>query len=263
MIQLWLDGCRPAYSTAARSAWRKLAALLHVALIGAVPGSAFGPQRHLLQPGADDAAQTRPLRPGFDASISAQQGHFQQWFARYQLPLLEYLYGMTRDREWAADLVQETFLHAYSAAGRDPTAIEHPQAWLYRIATNAALSALRRKRRFSFLPLSMVEPDAGARVSPASRWQRPEVAEPRGQDVAAMVAERDAVWTVLAELPPRWRAVLLLQTTGGFEVREIAAQLSISEANTRKILFRAKERFRQIHARLEAAGEDEAKGGLW
>src|SRR5262249_1085313 len=152
-----------------------------------------------------------------------QHHQFEQWFARYRLPLLDYLYGMTRDREWAADLVQETFLHAYAAAGRDPTVVEHPQAWLYRIATNAALSAVEGKRRFSWRPLGAVESEAGA--SSSDRWQRPDVSVLQGQDVAATVAERDAVWTVLAELQPRWRAVLLLQTTGGFEVREIAAGL--------------------------------------
>jgi DNA-directed RNA polymerase specialized sigma24 family protein len=68
------------------------------------------------------------------------------------------------------------------------------------------------------------------------------------------VAERDAIWTVLAELPPRWRAVLLLQTTAGFEVWEIAALLQRSEANVRKCLFRAKERFRALYRRLDEEG---------
>lgn len=200
----------------------------------------------------------RPTRPISGTGSSEQQGYFEQWFARYQMPLLDYLYGMTRDREWAADLVQETFLHAYRAAGRDPAEIEHPQAWLYRIATNTALAALRRKRRFAWLSLSVVAPEAGA--SSSDRWRRPEpeIAALHGPDVAATVAERDAVWGVLAELPPRWRAVLLLQATAGFEVREIAAELGISEANARKILFRAKERFRLIFAQL---AEAEAKGG--
>ncbi|HEX6800541.1 MAG TPA: sigma-70 family RNA polymerase sigma factor [Ktedonobacterales bacterium] len=263
MIQVRLGGNLPSYPTAptaptTHSPWHAISALARVAR-GAVAVSL----RHLLQSGADDTAPTQRLRSslgtGANAGASArQQGHFEQWFARYQPPLLDYLYGMTRGREWAADLVQETFLHAYRAAGRDPASIEHPQAWLYRIATNTALSALRRTRRFGWLPLSAVEPEAGARSS--DRWQRPEpeIEALRGPDVAATVAERDAVWAVLAELPPRWRAVLLLQTTAGFEVREIAAELGISEANTRKILFRAKERFRQITARL---AEAEAKGG--
>lgn len=254
MIQLRLGCGRSVYPRAARAPWRQLATLLAVALsVGAAS------LRHLLQPGADETARMRPTRPISGTGSSEQQGYFEQWFARYQMPLLDYLYGMTRDREWAADLVQETFLHAYRAAGRDPAEIEHPQAWLYRIATNTALAALRRKRRFAWLSLSVVAPEAGA--SSSDRWRRPEpetIAALHGPDVAATVAERDAVWGVLAELPPRWRAVLLLQATAGFEVREIAAELGISEANARKILFRAKERFRLIFAQL---AEAEAKGG--
>ena len=213
------------------------------------------PLWHLLQSGSAEGAHRLDPRSSLSSSLS-QQSQFEQWFVQYQLPLLDYLYGMTRDRDWAADLVQETFLHAYSAARRTTTDIEHPQAWLYRIATNTALSALHRKHRFRWLPLGVVEQEVS--LSSSDLWRRPEVAESGSQDVAATVVERDAVWRVLAELPARWRAVLLLQTTGGFEVREIASLLGISEANSRKILFRAKERFRQIHARLEQA---ETMGG--
>lgn len=188
-------------------------------------------------------------------SAVSRKAQLERWFARYQAPLLDYLYGMTRDREWAADLTQETFLRAYSATSADIDAIERPQAWLYRIATNAAISALRRKRRFDWLPLSAVEPEAGANSS--DRWLRPDAAVLAGPDIATTVVERDAVWSVLAELPPRWRAALLLQATVGFQTREIATQLGISETNARKVLFRAKERYRQIAGRL---AEVEAKG---
>jgi RNA polymerase sigma-70 factor (ECF subfamily) len=165
--------------------------------------------------------------------------------------LFEYLLGMTRDREWAADLVQETFLRAYASTS-DLASIQYPQAWLYRIATNLALTGLKRKRRFGWLALGTVEPETGDHHP--HNWSPSFVAPPRAPDLAATVAERDAVWTVLAELPPRWRAVLLLQTTSGFQVREIAALLRLSEENVRKLLFRAKERFRAIHARLEEEG---------
>ncbi len=245
MIQLWFDSTRLSRHPDVRSALYAVAAM-----VLATHSVAARALQHLFQSDTGDRAHRHSSQPSL-SSASSQHHHFEQWFARYQLPLLEYLYGMTRDREWATDLVQETFLHAYAAAGRDPTVVEHPQAWLYRIATNAALSALQRKRRFSWLPLGVVEP--GASASTSDRWQRSDVPGLHGQDVAATVAERDAVWTVLAELPPRWRTVLLLQTTGGFEVREIAAGLGLTEANTRKILFRAKERFRQITARLAEA----------
>jgi DNA-directed RNA polymerase specialized sigma24 family protein len=70
---------------------------------------------------------------------------------------------------------------------------------------------------------------------------------PATGDLAATVAERDVIWSVLAELPAHQRAALLLQAAAGFEVREIATPLHLSEANVRKCLFRAKERFRARH----------------
>jgi RNA polymerase sigma-70 factor (ECF subfamily) len=187
------------------------------------------------------------------AAEALRRVQFEQLFARFHPQLLDFLYGMTRDRDWAADLAQETFLRAYAAKG-DVTAIATPQAWLYRIATNAAINATRRHRRFDWLPLSRIEADADDTRS--KRWPASPLTLLPYEDVAATVAERDAVWSVLAELPPRWRAVLLLQTVVGFEVGEIAALLRLSEANVRKLLFRAKERFRQIHTRHEARGGD-------
>ena len=183
------------------------------------------------------------------ASADARHAQFEQWFAQYRLPLLDYLYGMTRDREWAADLVQETFLNAYATTDASTT-IANPRAWFYRIATNTALTALKRRKRFTWLALPAAESSPGTNSS--DRWTRPELPDFSSQDIAADVAERDAVWKTLAELPPRWRSVLLLQATAGFEVREIATQLGLSEANVRKILFRAKERFRALHAQYEA-----------
>jgi len=187
------------------------------------------------------------------AAAALRRAQFEQLFARYHPQLLDFLYGMTRDRDLAADLAQETFLRAY-AAESDLATIAAPQAWLYRIATNTAINATRRRRRYDWLPLSRVEPDAGGNSS--DRWPLPPPTYLPYEDVAATVAERDAVWSVLAELPPRWRAVLLLQTVGGFAVGEIAELLHLSDANVRKLLFRAKERFRQVHARLERPGGD-------
>ena len=227
----------------------------HVARFRLALGALWTP---LLALGGSDEWSGPTSRLVHDES-SARRAQFEQWFAQYRQPLLDYLYGMTRDREWAADLVQETFLHAYGASD-DPEAISYPRAWLYRIATNTALTALRRRKRFSWLPLTAIEPPAGA--SSSDRWVRPETPYLTGQDFAATVVERDAVWKTLAELPPRWRSVLLLQTSGGFEVREIASQLGLSEANVRKILFRAKERFRALHAQMEAADyASQARGG--
>jgi RNA polymerase sigma-70 factor (ECF subfamily) len=184
---------------------------------------------------------------------SGESTAFIDLFARYHLLLLDYLYGMTRDRELAADLVQDTFMRAWVAAP-DLTGILQPRAWLYRIATHVALDAVRHRGLFEWLPLNSVGLDVGVHASDAWRVLPPVQLPPDQGDLAVGVAERDAIWTVLAELPPRWRAILLLQTAAGFEVREIATLLQLSEANVRKVLFRAKERFRALYRQLDGGG---------
>ncbi|HEU5438386.1 MAG TPA: RNA polymerase sigma factor [Ktedonobacterales bacterium] len=247
MLQIRLTERRSGWRSACASVpgWERMARLW-------LPGQ--------LALGRTDGASGSTSRAGTAQAANARrQSVYEQWFAQYRLPLLDYLFGMTRDREWAADLVQETFLHAFAAA-EEPDAIASPRAWLYRIATNVALSALRRRKRFTWLPLTVIEPEAGA--SSSDRWVRPELPDLPDHDFSVSVAERDAVWKTLAELPPRWRSVLLLQTTGGFEIREIATQLGLSEANVRKIIFRAKERFRALHAQHEEADQTRpARGG--
>jgi RNA polymerase sigma-70 factor (ECF subfamily) len=218
MAQVWLP--------ARRRAW--LAAVVRISARGVWARGAFSPR--LLTIGRDGERSRLAARPATEQA-DARQAQFERWFAQYRLPLLDYLYGMTRDREWAADLVQEAFLRAYAASG-DPDAIGQPRARLYRIATNTAHTALRRRKRFTWLPLAVVEPQPGA--SSSDRWMRPGASVMPvmpSHDFVMGVAERDAVWRTLAELPPRWRSVLILHATAGFEVGEIAAQLGLSEAN--------------------------------
>jgi RNA polymerase sigma-70 factor, ECF subfamily len=180
-----------------------------------------------------------------------EQVEFERLFTQYGAALLDYLYGMTRNHESATDLMQETFLRAWASATPLNT-IQQPGAWLYRIATNLALNQSRRQRRFVWLPLETVEPLGAAGSS--DRWRIPPLAQPvrSGDDVAASVVERDAIWETLAALPPRQQAALLLQTSAGFEPREIAVLLALSETNVRKILFRAKERFRTVYQAMNA-----------
>jgi RNA polymerase sigma-70 factor (ECF subfamily) len=217
--------------------WGRLWHRLLTAIRGRAPEPTPGPGLLALAAGADPAT-------------------FVDLFAYVQLPLLNYLYGMTRDRELAADLVQDTFLRAWAAAPA-LAGITQPRAWLYRIGTHLALNAIRHRRHFEWLPLSHSGPVRPAdHVDASQAWLAlPPVELPADTgDLAASVAEREAIWTVLAQLPPPWRAVLLLQTTAGFEVSEIATLLQISEGNVRTRLFRAKERFRMLYLQLDREG---------
>ena len=89
-----------------------------------------------------DDERSRPAARLTGALAGDRQERFTQWFEQYRVPLLDYVFGMTRDRDWAADLVQEAFLRAYAAAG-DPGAIAQP---LRSRAPHPPRPALRSRR---------------------------------------------------------------------------------------------------------------------
>ncbi|HLI50710.1 MAG TPA: RNA polymerase sigma factor, partial [Thermomicrobiaceae bacterium] len=173
---------------------------------------------------------------------------FESIVAAYEAPISRYLYNMVGDLELARDLAQETFLSAYRAY--ETTEITNLSGWLYRIATNHALSHFRRKRLVHWVSLSRLL-DRGL--------------DPGIEGHSERVVMSHAVEAALAELDPRDRACLLLKAAG-FSSAEIAEQLDCSPGAARTRLFRAREAFRQIYHRddpdFEESPEtqDEAEG---
>jgi RNA polymerase sigma-70 factor (ECF subfamily) len=152
-------------------------------------------------------------------------------FEQYQAPVFAYLYRLVGDREWAHDLSQEAFLQLFRARHRLPE-VENQRAWVYRIATNLALNALKRSRRFAWLP-----------------WRQVDDLRVHGSDPAEQVDEQTSLERALAELPADYRAPLLLYSRYGFSVREVARALDVSEGAVKTRLFRAREMFRQAYER--------------
>src|SRR6188768_1235005 len=82
---------------------------------------------------------------------AGDQAAFAQLFERYHAPILNYLHRMVGDRALAEDLTQDTFIKAYNALSRTKPDLAF-KAWLYRIATNTAISHLRRGKIIKWLP---------------------------------------------------------------------------------------------------------------
>ncbi|MBX5446765.1 sigma-70 family RNA polymerase sigma factor [Sphaerobacter sp.] len=156
---------------------------------------------------------------------------FESIVASYEAPIARYLYGMVGDVELARDLTQETFLSAYRALPSTP--ITNLSGWLYRIATNHALSYFRRKRLIGWIPLSrLTESGYDPSVDSHSDW----------------VVTNSAVQEALEQLDPKDRACLLLRAAG-FSGQEIAEQLGCSPGAARTRLSRAREAFRRAYHR--------------
>jgi len=170
--------------------------------------------------------------------------------------LLAHCYRMLGSADEAEDVVQETYLRAWRSydtfEGRSSV-----RSWLYRIATNACLTALEQRGRRA-LPSGLGAPadDPDASPSPAEpgvAWLEPipdALVTPESADPGAIVAEREwlrlALIASLQYLPPRQRAVLLLREVLGFPAAEVASMLGTSTVAVKSTLQRARARLDEV-----------------
>jgi RNA polymerase sigma-70 factor (ECF subfamily) len=162
---------------------------------------------------------------------------FARLFEQYHAPILNYVHRMVGDRAAAEDLTQDTFIKAYNALpSTRPDLAFKP--WLYRIATNTAISTLRRRKIVQWIPF-MPGHDHAVEGS-----------------VEKTVSQRHDIDQVLAKLPKHYAAVLLLRHYQGLSLAETAATLDITENAAKLRLFRARKAFAEIYG--VAPGDEQA-----
>jgi RNA polymerase sigma-70 factor (ECF subfamily) len=174
----------------------------------------------------------------------------------FRRELFAHCYRMLGSVPDAEDLVQETYLRAWRSydgfGGRSSV-----RTWLYRIATNACLTALAsRSRRVLPSGLCDPEPDPGAfpeEAGPEAVWVDPvpdALVTPGSADPAAIVAAREglrlALIATLQYLPPRQRAVLVLRDVLDFRAAEVAVMLGTTTTSVKSALQRARARLEEL-----------------
>src|SRR5439155_25842152 len=160
-----------------------------------------------------------------EGTLAGDEDAFAELVARYRNQITSYIYRMTSDYDGAVDLAQETFVRLYRAAGRYQTTHAF-STYLYRIATNLAISELRKRKRRGLVSLTgMRNPgDGGEAVDFNPADERPL------QDVNLVETERrEAISGAISTLPEKYRAPLVLRDVQGKSYDEIAAILATSE----------------------------------
>jgi RNA polymerase sigma-70 factor (ECF subfamily) len=149
---------------------------------------------------------------------------------------------MLRNEEDARDAVQEAFLSAFRAlAGFDGQC--QLVTWLHRIAVNAALMRLRRRRRRPEASIEELLPDfdeTGHHLSSIEPWRPEPLAELQREEV------RGSVRAAIDQLPDSYRTVLLLRDIEEMSTEETAQVLGLSENAVKVRLHRARQALRAV-----------------
>jgi RNA polymerase sigma-70 factor (ECF subfamily) len=169
---------------------------------------------------------------------------FEQLAAAHRRELFAHCYRMSGSVHDAEDLVQETLLRAWKSLGTYDESRASMRTWLYRIATNACLTALRGRDRRplpSGLVAALDDPRAPMTVAPEVPWLQPFPADPA--DVAAARGSlRLAFVAALQLLPARQRAILILREVLEWPAAEVAEALGTTVAAVNSGLQRARSR---------------------
>lgn len=155
-----------------------------------------------------------------------------QLFRQYGPVLRRYLSARLGNESDANDLAQEAFIRFSNIPG--DTVVENPQGYLFRIAANLAGRFL--KSRSATPPaVDLQDIEETSEASDGDTFQR-------GMEARSAVRRLDAI---LEELPPLYRAVLLLRKRDGFSHTEIAERLGISPHTVHHYLTKALARCRE------------------
>lgn len=146
----------------------------------------------------------------------------EELYATYRDDLFRYLCSLTHDPAQAEDLLSETFLQALQSAGSF-RGQSSEKTWLFGIARNLWLRALRRRR-----PTVPLEDLAGLAAGE----------EPA--DAAAARMLRDRIRTLLAQKDERTRAIVM-QRMQGVPFETIARALGISAGAARVVDYRTRQ----------------------
>lgn len=174
------------------------------------------------------------------ATAAGDEAAFEELVNRYRNQITNFIYRMLGDYEEAVDLAQETFIRVYRAANRYTDAYAF-STYIYKIATNLAISELRKRKRRRLVSLNGLFQSNSDEI--AVEFQPPDK-KPLQDATLAEAQLQIAVGKAIATLPERYRAPLILRDVEGKTYEEISTILNTNEGTIKSRISRGRNMLR-------------------
>ena len=169
------------------------------------------------------------------AARAGDEDAFAEIISRYKNPITNFLYRFLNDYEEAVDLAQETFVRVYFALERYHTDFAF-STYIYRIATNLAISETRKRKRRTLLSLTgLFQPGDNETMEFQPPDTRPlQDANLEDDELSATIAK------AIETLPPKYRLPVVLRDVEGKSYEEVAAILELGLGTTKSRISRGR-----------------------
>lgn len=172
--------------------------------------------------------------------LSGDQTAFATLVERNQSKVYSIIYRFVSDRAESEDLTQEVFLRVYRTAARyTPTA--KFSTWLYRIAVNVSLNALRSRARTKTISLALPQDSENDDYPRAVEDPRSDMPNQGLEDDELKVRIAEAIDT----LPENQKIAIVLNKFEGLSYEEIAKILNLSMMAVKSLLSRARSNLKE------------------
>lgn len=165
--------------------------------------------------------------------LAGRREQFNGLVERYQGRLINYLFRMLRNYDEASDLAQDVFIKVYQALDRYNPKYKF-STWLFRVAQNAAIDKIRKRR------LQVVSMDRPTDDDDDRTWEFPSHDPSPYSDLRN--SERGvAIQDAIEGLPWEYRELIVLRHFGEMTYDEIAQLKEMPLGTVKNKLFRARQ----------------------
>lgn len=166
------------------------------------------------------------------------QSSFEDIVIYFQNRIYQHCYRMLGNAHEAEDVAQEAFIRAYTNIDSFDNRRKF-STWLYRIATNLTIDRIRKRKPDYFLDAEMKGTDG------LDMYTRlPSQGRSPGEEVEGLELQR-FIHQEIAELPPKYRSIIMLRYLEEFSLKEISDILNIPLGTVKTRIHRGREALRK------------------